>query len=262
MKLLHKLVPGLAVAFVAAACASTPPPAPSPSPEQRPPSVSPVAPPVTRPPVGAIRGGSWSFSYAPGTYTYTTATEAVVAPLSDTTQKRATPTSPESATITVSADGTVQVISPQPGATGACDAPAAELMRAQQLIPGIPAHLTGGESWSDSTTTEGCRGSVPATSHVVHTYTVLGDTVLPTGNALHVHRDDVISATGEGAEGQHRVLISATGTGSAELFFDTATGRFLGSDGVQNSTVDVNTSGRITRFAQHVNQRVALTSSP
>lgn len=261
MKLLHELVAGLAVAFVAAACASNPAPTPSPSPDQRPPSTAPVVPPITPAPA-AIRGGAWAFSYAPGTYTYTIVTDAVVAPLTDTTQKRAAPTSPERASITVSADGAVQVISPQPGATGACDATAAALTRAQQLIPTLPAHVTGGESWSDSTTTDGCRGSVPATSHVVHTYTVLGDTVLTGANALHVHRDDVISATGEGAEGQHRVLISATGTGSAELFFDVSTGRFLGSDGVQNSTVDVNTSGRITRFAQRVSQRVALTSSP
>ncbi len=183
-------------------------------------------------------------------------------PLSDTTQKRAAPTSPERATITVSANGVVQVISPQPSATGVCNALAAALTRAQQLIPTLPAQLTGGESWSDSTTTDGCRGSVPATSRVAHTYTVLGDTILPGANALHVHRDDIISATGEGAEGQHRVLISATGAGSAELFFDVATGRFLGSDGVQNSTVDINTSGRITRFAQRVSQRVALTNSP
>lgn len=146
------------------------------------------------------------------------------------------------------------------------------------MITTLPPHITGGESWSDSTTTDGCRGSIPATSHVAHTYTVLGDTVLATvltgatapttapvtapTTALHVHRDDVIAATGEGAEGQHRVLVSATGTGSAELFFDVATGRFLGSDGVQNSSVDINTSGRVTRFVQHVAQHVALIGSP
>lgn len=253
----------------AAACAPAAP-APTPVPQRPPASVSPAIPPVTRPPLGSTRGGAWSFSYAPGTYTYSVVTEAVVAPASDTMQKRVAPTPPERATITVGADGTVQVISPTPAASGACDASAAAITRAQQMITTLPPHITGGESWSDSTTTDGCRGSIPATSHVAHTYTVLGDTTLApvlTGatvpvTALHVHRDDVIAATGEGAEGQHRVLVSATGTGSSELYFDVATGRFLGSDGVQNSTVDINTSGRVTRFVQRVAQHVALTGSP
>lgn len=248
---------------VLAACAPAAP-APAPVPERRPPaSVAPVGPPVTHPPLGSIRGGPWSFSYTPGTYTYSVVTQAVVSPASDTMQKRVAPMPPEQSTITVGADGTVQVVSPAPAATGACDASAAAITRAQQLITTLPPHLTGGQSWSDSTATDGCRGSIPATSHVAHTYTVLGDTVLPGGaTALRVHRDDVIAATGEGAEGQHRVLVSATGTGSAELLFDVATGRFIGSDGVQNSTVDINTSGRVTRFVQRVAQRVTLTTSP
>ncbi|MGI8508791.1 MAG: hypothetical protein ACR2MQ_05655, partial [Gemmatimonadaceae bacterium] len=261
---------GVGLAGASAFPPPTPAPIPVPSPGRVPTSVSPAIPATTRLPHGSVYGGPWSFSYAPGTYTYSVTTEAVVAPTNDTMQKRVAPTPPERATIAVGADGTVQVISPTPATTGACDASAASVTRAQQMITRLPSRITGGESWSDSTTTDGCRGSIPATSHVAHTYTVLGDTVLAialTGatvpvTTLHVHRDDVIAATGEGAEGQHRVLVSATGTGSAELFFDVATGRFLESDGVQNSTVDINTSGRVTRFVQHVAQHVTLTGSP
>lgn len=192
-------------------------------------------------------------------------TEGTVAPLSDTTQKRAVPAVPalpERATVVVGPSGTVQVVQPTVDSNGACDIASATVTRAQQLIPALPAHMTAGESWTDSTTTDGCRGSVPATSHVTRTYTVLSDTTFAGITALHVHRIDVINASGEGAEGQHRVLLSASGNGSAELFFDVSTGRFLGSEGVQNSVVDVNTSGRITRFLQRVAEHVRLASTP
>lgn len=257
---------GVVVVAIMAACApvvQAPVPVPAPTvPNQTPVAASPVPARPSGVNAGSIRGGPWSFSYTPGTYSYTMTTEAEVSPLSDTTQKRAVPAPPEHATITVGPTGAVQVVAPVSQGDGACDLAAATATRARQLIPTLPANMNAGESWTDSTTTDGCRGSVPATSHVVHTYTVLSDTTFAGLPALHVHRDDVIAASGEGAAGQHRILLSATGVGNAELFFDVSTGRFLGSDGVQNSKVDVNTSGRTTRFLQRVTERVALTNTP
>jgi hypothetical protein len=61
-----------------------------------------------------------------------------------------------------------------------------------------------------------------------------------------------------GAEGQHRVIVTASGTGDADIFIDVATGKLLGSHGLQTSIIDVTTSGGLTKFIQHVIETVTL----
>jgi hypothetical protein len=243
------------------ACSATPPvttPAPATPPDASTArtvsaTTAPVAP--TRS-TSRERSGAWTFAYAPGSYTYILTTNATVAPVSDTMQKRPVPQLSQSATIAIAGTGDVQVLSPVAATSTACDASTALATRAQRLLPKIPAQLAAGNHWRDSTVTAGCSGTIPATSTVISNYTVIGDTALATGNALQIHRIDSISASGEGSEGQHRLLISATGTGTTDLFLDTGAGRFIGSRGVQNTLISVTTSGRLTRFLQHVAESV------
>lgn len=207
-----------------------------------------------------MRGGPWSISIAPGSYTYAFITEATVAPASDTMAKRTIQSPQEQATVTVDRNGAVQITSPTVQENGACDPAAVTVARARQLIPVLPAHIVAGDSWADSTVTDGCRGSIPATSHTTHTYTPLGDTTYAGVTALHIRRADTLNARGEGAEGQHRVLLTASGTGTTDLLFDVTTGRLLRSEAVQNSSITLNTSGRIAHFVQHVAEHVTLIS--
>lgn len=204
------------------------------------------------------RSGSWTFAYAPGTYTYTVTTNAVVEPVTDTTQKRQIPVSSQTATIAVSAAGDVDVVNPLTVTSASCDSNAAIATRAQQLIPKLPSHLVAGDRWRDSTITNGCRGMIPAESKVISDYVVIGDTSFANVPAVQIHRTDLLSVNGQGTEGQHRILITATGTGAADLFFNVAAGQFVGSRSLQTTLVNVTTSGRSTRFIQHVAEAVAV----
>jgi hypothetical protein len=205
--------------------------------------------------------GAWKFTYAPGTYIYTLTTDATVASLSDTTQKRQIPELSQQAMLTMSAIGDLQVINPVSGTSSACDIASALITRAQQLIPKIPDHFAVGSHWRDSTITSGCRGMIPATSQVISNYTVVGDTTFANAAVVWIHRTDSLTANGEGAEGQHRILMTATGTGATDLFFSTTRGMFVGSSDLQTSIVNVTTSGRLTQFLQYVKELVVLKGS-
>ena len=78
-------------------------------------------------------------------------------------------------------------------------------------------------------------------------------------HAVQIHRADSVSANGEGADGQHRIIIAAKGTGDTDLYFDVTSGRLIESRGVQNSVVSVTTSGTTTQFTQRVTENVGLT---
>ena len=254
---------GLAMMIGMGACTVTRIPAPgsAPAPESPRPQPAASVPPSTAASAAAVHvrgGGPWRFAPAAGTYTYTLVTEAQIAPAPDTTQLRSVPATTQRVIVNVTPTGDVQLVDPPAPTSGVCDAAAVLATRAQALVPRIPAALTVGATWNDSTTTDGCRGPIPSTTHTLRTFTVVGDTTYAGVPALQVHRADVIDAHGQGAEGQHSVTLSATGTGSAELFFDTTSGRFLGSDGTQTTAVDVGASGRTTRFIQHVHEHATL----
>ncbi len=240
------------------------PPAPGPTAQS---PAQPVAPastaaavrPATVPTHESDRGRSWSFAYAPGVFTYDVVISGTVAPAADTSAKRPLPERTQRATLSIAEDGDVKVTEPVVASTEACDPASAIATFASSLIPKLPPRLTVGDAWTDSTTTSGCRGTVPTTTHALHNYTVVGDTTIAGAPAVIVHRIDSIAADGEGPQGQHRVFISATGTGTADILLDPSAGRFIGLNGTQSTTVDVTTSGRSTRFLQLTNERVTST---
>jgi hypothetical protein len=255
---------GLAMGVGACTVTRLPAPGSAPAPESpapQPAASVPASTPTPTTPVQVRGGGPWRFTPAAGTYTYTLVTEAQIAPATDTTQLRSVPVMTQQVIVNVTPAGDVQLVDPPAPTSGACDAAAVLATRAQALVPRIPAALTVGATWNDSTTADGCRGPIPSTTRTLRTYTVIGDTTYAGVPALQIHRADVIDAHGQGAEGQHDVTLSATGTGTVELFFDTTSGRFLGSDGTQTTAVDVGASGRTTRFIQHVHEHATLEHS-
>jgi hypothetical protein len=162
------------------------------------------------------------------------------------------------ATIGVTSAGTVEILNPVPAPPTACDPNATLITLAQQLIPRIPNQLTTGYTWRDSTTTSGCRGLIPITSTTVSNYVVVGDTVVNNAAVVQLTRTDSLSANGEGADGQHRVLITATGIGTGSIYLDPATGRLVALKETQRTLVSVTTSGRLSQFAQHTTETVSI----
>ena len=244
------------------ACASASPVVVSPTPVNAPATkpTQPVPPPLPVPPtpVPAKLSGSWNFRYAPGTYTYTIETDATIALLSNPNQKQPLPELHQTATITISGSGEIQVTNPPPAASPSCDPNAALILRAQELLPKIPNALIAGAMWRDSTTTTGCRGMIPATATIISNYAVTGDTTINSTRVLQIQRADSISATGEGSSGQHRIMVTATGTGLSHAFLDPITGRLVMLKGTQSTLVNVTTSGRLERFLQNVTESISL----
>jgi hypothetical protein len=172
---------------------------------------------------------------------------------------RTLPSTTQRITLGIFSTGDIQLVDPPAPASGApCDAAAALATRARELFPRVPATLTAGATWTDSSTVDGCRGAIPTTTHTQSRYTVIGDTTVGGITVLQLHRADTISAKGDGTQGQHRITLSANGSASAELLLDPATGRFLSVDETQEMAVDVGTSGRNQRFLQHVHERATL----
>lgn len=202
-------------------------------------------------------GGPWQFAPAAGTYSYVITTDGQIVP--DSAAPRVLPPTAQRVTLAIFSTGDVHLVDPPaPAPDAPCDAAAALATRALEIIPRVPATLSVGMAWTDSATTTGCRGPIPATTHTWSRYTVLGDSVFEGGTALQVQRSDSIVATGEGAQGQHRITLAANGTATTQLFLDVTSGRFLAADEVQQTAVSVGTSGRVEHFVQHVHQRATL----
>lgn len=262
------MVAGFAVG-VLAACARAPVPAGGPSPAPAPPPVPTQRQggtvPGAREPLQRAPGGPWTFAYAPGRYTYTLAESARLALLPDTGAWRDMPPLIGRVMLAIGVDGTVQVIDPvAPGIGTQCDSTtgaataAALALRAATILPTLPRSLVAGATWTDSNRTTGCRGPVLATATTRSTYRVLGDTTYAGTHTVLISRADSVTARGEGAVAQHRVLLAASGTGQGELFVDPVRGVVLGSDGTQVLFLDITTSGRTSRFAQRTEQRATL----
>ncbi len=108
--------------------------------------------------------------------------------------------------------------------------------------------LTKNQTWTDSSTVPACSGSIPVQITSIRSYRVLGETE----GVVLVDRQDKTVATGEGAQGQHRILLTARGSGSTQLRLDRLTGEVLSTSGTAQTEVDIGSSGRLQRFVQVV----------
>ena len=141
-----------------------------------------------------------------------------------------------------------------------CDSSTILAQHIKQFFPKIPQQLTVDSTWSDSTVTNDCHAFIPTTSVVTAKYTVLGDTTYDTLSALHLRRSHTFTTKGEGNKGQHRIFLTAVGTGTTDLYLNTADGQLLSAfrtDWMTN--INVTTSGRTERFSQHAVEHMVLT---
>ena len=128
----------------------------------------------------------------------------------------------------------------------------------QRTLMTLPATLTVGQSWTDSSTVPACSGTIPVQLTAVRTYTVAGESRTSRGAVIAIERTDRIRASGEGAQGQHRITLRAEGSGAGRMYLDPETGTLLETDGKQRTELAVGASGRIERFVQSVEERTRL----
>jgi hypothetical protein len=254
------------------------------------------APAPSIPPPTASSPSSWTFSFLPGAMDYRISRSGVVESRSDPADKEITANSSHE-TITLRQLGdtivftavvdtfstTVQrtIGSTQPAVTlpfqlsgqiiadtihissdtlgDGCSAVAtAVITDLHNLLPRFPVSLSIMSSWRDSTETVSCQASIPMRSRVDHSYSVAGESSYNNAAVLVIQRVDSIHAEGEGAQQQHHVMLSASGTGAATYYVDTATGHVVHLSVDQNVEVTVTASGKANHFRQTARQEFTL----
>lgn len=134
-----------------------------------------------------------------------------------------------------------------------CDTPAlSRLSVIRRNILATPSTLTRNQTWTDSSTVPACSGTIPVQVTSVRTYRVVGEA----DGGVVLERQDRVVASGEGAQGQHRITLQSRGTGSSRFLLDRITGALISASGSTQLQVDIGSSGRVQRFVQVVRDRV------
>lgn len=124
------------------------------------------------------------------------------------------------------------------------------------IVP--PLLLSTGTTWTDSSTTPACSGSIQLSLTTVRTYTVAGQATRGLYPVIVVDRKDRVHATGEGAQGQHRISLLSQGSGSGRVYLDRTTGLLRESESAQTVDLVIGSSGRSQRFRQTVEERTHM----
>lgn len=126
----------------------------------------------------------------------------------------------------------------------------------QRSIALFPLQLRRGQTWTDSTSSTVCSGSIPVTLTALRSYRVIGETDTGGRSGILLERQDRTLSTGEGSEGQHRVQLKGEGAGQSQILIDSDTGVLIETTGTNTTTLTVTTSGRSQRFTQTSREHV------
>lgn len=146
----------------------------------------------------------------------------------------------------------VRVEAADPGAELRCSTPiAAAVALARETVPRIPAALTIGARWQDSSVVESCRSLVPTTVHAQHTYEVVSAELLDSGaEVLRIRRRSTVRVQGQGLARGRPTTVTGSGTGEATLLVEPGAGRLVAVDGESRSTLTVALPDGARTFSQ------------
>lgn len=134
----------------------------------------------------------------------------------------------------------------------------------QGLFIALPSRLTPGASWQDSTSTVTCRGSIPVTSTVHRTYTVV-DSASWNGHAtirLNVATTSTLTGSGLASDAGDSISVHGTGTSSGSLMMDPETAMPLSTTVTGQSAVSVINRRTTLAFDQRVTETITLLDYP
>lgn len=154
-------------------------------------------------------------------------------------------------------DGGVVSIPPIPQLADDCSSPAgAYLAQATALLPSLPVPLVPGATWTDTTSTTGCRGGVVLTTTAISSYRVVSDS----GAAITVAHTTRYQLAGTGSQAGQQVGVSGEGRGSGELLADVPGGRVLSARGSAMLRLTFDGAGRRQEVIQETGQRLTITA--
>lgn len=119
----------------------------------------------------------------------------------------------------------------------------------------VPEELQRGASWTDSSSTTGCSGSIPVIVTSIRTYSILGETEYAGDSAIALKKTDRTYFNGEGAQDQHRIIVKGEGSGSGVLYVTRSTGMMIDYESKHNTVVTITSSGQNQRFIQIVKEK-------
>jgi hypothetical protein len=249
---------------------------------------SPSAPPPASP-------GTWSFAYLSGTTRYRISRSAAIESLSDSAPHREISTNVTHEIITVDAVsdtlrvaatidtftvttqgtiGSVQRVELPVRLTASivgsslaiseadpsgCNAASSVLATdLRSLLSPIPAQLSSGARWRDSTDVVGCQAGVSTTSRLIRSYLVMGQAVYENRPVVLVQRADTITAHGEGTQQQHHISVEANGSGTGIYYLSPESGKVVKLSMEQVMDLSVTASSRVSRFRQTSRQDFSL----
>jgi hypothetical protein len=101
-----------------------------------------------------------------------------------------------------------------------------------------------------------CNGEIPISTTIIRSFRVIGDDLTNGLPTILISRTDRLQANGSGSEGQHRVEVSSSGSGSAQLWITPESGRLIHSSGKFSGVVTILASGRRQVFNQTLVEQI------
>src|SRR5689334_5915232 len=257
----------------------------------------PIAVPVPQPAIQPTDNGPWRFQYRTDTVAYQISRSAAIESEIDSGARHeiTTNNSHEILTLNVVADtvryvavvdtfstatqgaiGSVQQVSLPIEISGVVDstnsfvvdsataAPSCDPVQSslqgdvRNLLITFPAQLTPGLTWRDSTARSSCYGTIPMKASIVRRYSVVGRTSYGGQALIGIQRIDSISAHGDGRQQQHRLVINASGSGSATYYVSPEQGLVFHLTTDQDLEFAIQASGKTSRFRETAKQEYSL----
>jgi len=125
------------------------------------------------------------------------------------------------------------------------------------LFASLPPELAPGVQWTDSVTTESCRGNAPITTTYRRTYAVDGAAQWKGDTAWHATVRSIFNVAGHATgRGGDSLTIAGTGESAGVLLLDPTTGMILHATAEGSSTVTLQTSRGAFRFRQRSSETI------
>ena len=115
----------------------------------------------------------------------------------------------------------------------------------------MPLELSNQETWTDSTSTVVCTGSLPVTLTSLRTFHIAGESEFEGFRVLVIEQNERTFSKGEGSEGQHRIFVNGNGSTTGRLYINANTGELISSNLKNQTSLAIQSSGRLQRFSQN-----------
>jgi hypothetical protein len=135
------------------------------------------------------------------------------------------------------------------------------LAKLAEILPvALGTTLTPGSTWTDSTTITFCREAIPIILAIKSTYIIHRQVTKNGTNTIHITKTDTMNASGAGSSGFHHTVVTASGSGKTDIYFDFTRGHTLEATTSQKLQWSITASNQTRVLIQESRQRLELSS--